>query len=74
MDPLGWLVVRVGRWGAPEVAAFEPVGVALDLDDFGVGDEAVDNGGGDGVIAEDLAPAAEGLVRGDDDRGPFVAG
>jgi site-specific DNA recombinase len=41
-------------------------------DDFGVVDEAVDHGGGDGV-AEDLAPPAEGLVAGDDEAGPFVA-
>ena len=31
-------------------------------DDFGVVDEAVDHGGGDHVVAEDLAPPAEGLV------------
>jgi len=37
-------------------------------------DEAVDHGGGDGVVAEDLAPAAEGFVAGDDDAGPFVSG
>jgi hypothetical protein len=37
-------------------------------------DEAVVHGGGDGVVAEDLAPAAEGLVRGDDQGGSFVAG
>ena len=36
-------------------------------------DEAVDHGG-DGDVAEDLAPAAEGLVRRDDDRGALVAG
>ena len=37
-------------------------------------DEAVDHGGGDDVVAEDLAPTAEGLVRGDDESGSFVAG
>jgi hypothetical protein len=36
--------------------------------------EPVDHGGGDDVVAEDLAPAAEGLVAGDDQAGPFVAG
>ena len=36
-------------------------------------DEAVDHGGGDHGVAEDLAPAAEGLVGGDDDAGPLVA-
>jgi hypothetical protein len=36
-------------------------------------DEAVDHGGGDGVVAEDLAPAAERLVGRDDEAGPLVA-
>ena len=36
-------------------------------------DEPVDHGGGDDVVAEDLAPAAEGLVGGDDQAGAFVA-
>ena len=51
---------------AAEVAVFEPVAVAFEGDDFGVVDEAVDHGGGDDVVAEDLAPAAERLVAGDD--------
>ena len=37
-------------------------------------DEPVDHGGGDDVIAEDLAPTPEDLVRGDDQAGPLVAG
>ena len=37
-------------------------------------DEAVDHRGGDGVVAEDLTPAAKGLVGRDDKRGTFVAG
>ena len=37
-------------------------------------DEAVDHGGGHDGVAEDLTPAAEGLVGGDDDAGPLVAG
>jgi len=36
-------------------------------------DEAVDHGGGDHVVAEGLAPAAERLVAGDDQGGAFVA-
>ena len=36
-------------------------------------DEPVDHRGGDDVVAEDLAPGAEGLVAGDDHRGAFVA-
>jgi hypothetical protein len=35
--------------------------------------QAVDHGGGDDLVAEDLAPAAEGLVAGDDERGALVA-
>jgi hypothetical protein len=37
-------------------------------------DDAVDHGGGDHVVTEDLAPAAERFVRGDDQASPFVAG
>jgi hypothetical protein len=37
-------------------------------------DESVDHGGGDDVVAEDFAPAAEWLVGCDDQRGSFVAG
>ena len=64
----------MSRWDAAEVAVFEPVGVAFEGDDFGVVDEPVDHGGGDDVVAEDFAPAAEGLVAGDDQAGAFVAG
>ena len=67
----------VGRGGgdAAEVSVFESVAVAFEGDDFGVVDEAVDHGGGDDdVVVEDLAPAAEGFVAGDDQAGAFVAG
>jgi hypothetical protein len=50
------------------------VGVAGEGEDLGVVDEAVDHGGGDDVVGEGLAPAAEGQVRGDHDRALFVAG
>ena len=46
----------------PEVAVFESVAVAFQRDDFGVVDEAVDHGGGDGVVAEGLTPSAERFV------------
>jgi len=36
-------------------------------------DDAVDHCGGDGLIAEDAAPAAEGQVRCQDQRGVFIA-
>ena len=51
MTPFGCSVGRAGGWGAAEVSVFEPVGIALDVDDFGVVDEAVDHGGGDGVVS-----------------------
>jgi hypothetical protein len=47
---------------------------SLSGDDFGVVDEPVDHGGGDHVVAEDFAPAAEDFVAGDDQAGSFVAG
>ena len=36
-------------------------------------DDAVDHRGGDGLVAEHTAPAAEGQVAGEDERGVFVA-
>ena len=63
VDPLGFLVLfGDGRGDAAEVSVLQPVGVALQGDDLGVVDEPVDHGGGDGVVAEDLAPAGEVLV------------
>ena len=57
-----------------EVSVFESVGVAFEGDDVGVVHEPVDHGGGDHVVTEHLAPATEGLVAGDDQRGSLVAG
>jgi hypothetical protein len=37
-------------------------------------DDAVDHRGGDGLVAEDAAPAAERQVGGQDQGGVFVAG
>ena len=50
------------------------VGVAVQGNDVGVVDEAVDGGGGDDVVAEGLPPAGERQVRGDDDGPGLVAG
>jgi hypothetical protein len=36
-------------------------------------DESVDHGGGDDLVTEDLAPAAERLVGGDDQAGALIA-
>ena len=60
------MVLSACCWCSAEVSVFEPVGVAAEGDDFGVVDEPVDHGGDDDVVAEDLAPAAEWLVGGDD--------
>ena len=68
------MFVGGGGGDAAEVSVFEAVGVAAQVDDFGVVDEAVDHRGSDDVVAEDLAPASEGLVAGDDEGGSFVAG
>jgi hypothetical protein len=38
-----------------EVSAFDAVAVFFECDDFGVVYEAVDHGGGDDLVAEDLA-------------------
>ncbi len=70
------LLAEVARRGGPraEVLASEPVAVAFEGEDLGVVDEPVDHRGGDHVVAEDLAPFAERLVRCDDHRGVLVAG
>ncbi|HZJ04368.1 MAG TPA: recombinase family protein [Nocardioidaceae bacterium] len=43
-------------------------------DDLGVVDDAVDHGRRDGLVDEDVAPAGEGQVAGQDQGGVFVAG
>src|SRR5258708_32073488 len=58
---------------AAEIAVFESVAVSFEGDDFGMVDEAVDHGCGDDVVTEHFAPAAELLVGGDDQAGPFIA-
>ena len=57
-----------------DAAVAEPVAGAFECDDVGVVDDAVDHGGGDDLVAEDAAPAAEGQVAGEDQAGVFVAG
>jgi hypothetical protein len=73
-DPRWSCFLGGGCGGAAQVAVAQPVAVALEADDLGVVDQPVDHGRGDHVVAEDLAPAAEWLVRGHDQRGAFVAG
>ena len=52
-------MVGRGVGDAAEISVFEPVGVTFEGDDFGVVDEPVDHGGGDDVVCEGFAPAAE---------------
>src|SRR5262249_18418116 len=51
----------------------EPIAVAPDVDDVTVMHEAVDERRGHDLVAENLAPLLEALVRRQDRRGRFVA-
>ena len=51
----------------------QSVAVALDIDHLGVVEEPVEDGGGEDVVAEDVAPFGEGFVAGDDHGAAFVA-
>ena len=51
----------------------EAVGVAVEVEDDGSVEEAVEHGGGDGGVAEDVAPGGDAAVGGDHDRGLHVA-
>ncbi len=54
---------------------FHAVALGFDEDGFGVVEEAVEDGGGDGGVAvEDGGPLFEGFVGGEDDGALFVAG
>jgi hypothetical protein len=55
-------------------SAFESVAVALEDDDLGAVDKAVDHGSDRDGIAEDLGPGGERLVGAHDEAGSFVAG
>ena len=50
-----------------------PVGVAVEVEDDGAVQEPVEHRGGDGGVAEDLAPGTVGPVRGEHDRGLQIA-
>jgi len=49
------------------------VGRTLEGDDVGVVNDPVDHRGGDGLVSEHVAPAGEGKVAGQDQRGVFIA-
>ena len=51
----------------------EAVGVAVEGEHDGAVQEAVEEGGGDGGVAEDLAPGSDAPVAGQDDGGLEVA-
>ena len=51
---------------AVDAASAESVAGALQGEDIGVVDDAIDHRGGDGLVAEDAAPAAEGQVGRED--------
>jgi hypothetical protein len=49
------------------VVGAEPVGVAVEVEDDGSVQEPVEHGGGDGGVAEDLAPRSDAPVARQDD-------
>ncbi len=53
--------------------AAHAVAVAVDLQDGGVVQEAVEDRDGDGVVVEDLAPGRDVAVGGQDDRAVLLA-
>jgi len=59
-------------FGLIEAVALEPTAVVLDVDHPGVMQEPVQDGRGDHGVAEQLLPAAEALVRGQDRRALLV--
>jgi hypothetical protein len=65
-----------GLGGADEASlelVLEPVGIASDVQRDGVVEDAVQDRGGDDPVAEDLPPAAETLVAGQDHGAALVA-
>jgi hypothetical protein len=54
-------------------ALAQPEALAVHLEDMDVVGQAVENGAGEALRAEDLGPFVEGQVRGDDDRAALVA-
>ena len=53
----------------------EPVAAALDVEDVGAVEQAIEEGGGQDLVAgEELGPVADALVGGDQHRAAFVPG
>jgi hypothetical protein len=59
-------VLCVGQAGRVDASVFQPVGGAFEGDDFGVVNDPVDHRGGDDLVAEDVSPAGEWQVAGED--------
>ena len=68
------LVLRSNAREAVDASAAESVAGAFEGADVCVADDAVDHGGGDGLVAEHASPAGEGQVAGEHERGVLVAG
>jgi hypothetical protein len=68
------LVLRSDARKGVYAAAAEPVAGALEGEDVGVVDDAVDHGCGDGLFSEHSGPAGERQVTGQDEGGVLVAG
>src|SRR5207247_1414922 len=51
----------------------QPVGIAADVDRDRMVEDPVEDGRGDDPVAEDVAPAPEALIAGEDHRAPLVA-
>lgn len=58
--------VVLGRQAECVEAALEAVARSIDGEDFGVVEEAVEDGGGERFVAEGVGPFADGLAGGDD--------
>jgi hypothetical protein len=54
-------------------AVLKPVGAAFDFDDVGVVEEAVEDGGGGGDVADEFAPFLQGAVGGHEGGAQVVA-
>jgi hypothetical protein len=63
------VALLLSRDGRTPAVAFD-----VHLQDDGVVDQAIDSGECHGGIGEDAGPFAEGLIGGDEQAAPFVAG
>ena len=64
--PRAYLRNHYSLFSHPLFGLFDPIGVAVHVDQVSLVSQAIDHGGGQHRIAEDLTPAIEGQVSGDD--------